>query len=87
MASTEENKQIEHVRYKRNKCIDGTTQFDVDKIIEKLLNVRSKRPGTLVELQETDVETICQTIIYRTTNFVGISSTNKSGWRYSWTIL
>ena len=35
-------------------------RFDVDKIIEKLLNVRSKRPGTLVELAENDVETLCQ---------------------------
>jgi len=41
---------------------DGSSStFDVSKIIEKLLNVRSKRPGTLVELNENDVETLCQT--------------------------
>jgi len=41
---------------------DGSSStFDVSKIIEKLLNVRSKRPGTLVELNEHDVETLCQT--------------------------
>jgi len=34
--------------------------FNVDKIIEKLLNVRSKRPGTLVELEENDIEQLCQ---------------------------
>eukprot|EP01084_Bolivina_argentea_P012674 23724_1 len=32
----------------------------VDKWIEKLLNSRSKRPGTLVELGENDVESLCQ---------------------------
>jgi len=40
---------------------DSSSTFDVSKIIEKLLNVRSKRPGTLVELNENDVETLCQT--------------------------
>ena len=39
---------------------EKSSEFDVDKIIDKLLNVRSKRPGTLVELQENDVETLCQ---------------------------
>jgi serine/threonine-protein phosphatase PP1 catalytic subunit len=39
----------------------SSSTFDVSKIIEKLLNVRSKRPGTLVELNENDVETLCQT--------------------------
>merc|ERR1712013_544106 len=47
----------------KNNTDDGasSTNFDVSKIIEKLLNVRSKRPGTLVELSEADVETLCQT--------------------------
>merc|ERR1719150_3353816 len=39
----------------------SSSSFNIDKIIEKLLNVRSKRPGTLVELGENDVETLCQT--------------------------
>ena len=33
--------------------------FDVDKVIEKLKAVRSKRPGTLVELEESEVEQLC----------------------------
>merc|ERR1719461_1781840 len=44
-----------------NKNSKQTSQFDVNKIIEKLLNSRSKRPGTLVELPEADVESITQT--------------------------
>merc|ERR1719150_3283428 len=39
----------------------SSSSFNIDKIIEKLLNVRSKRPGTLVELGENDVESITQT--------------------------
>jgi len=39
----------------------SSAQFDVSKIIDKLLNVRSKRPGTLVELPESDVESITTT--------------------------
>mmetsp|Transcript_38240 Transcript_38240/g.33792 ORF Transcript_38240/g.33792 Transcript_38240/m.33792 type:complete len:324 (-) Transcript_38240:484-1455(-) len=63
MATTEENKVSDTNKGtgNGNNTGDGSTQFDVDKIIEKLLNVRSKRPGTLVELQENDVETLCQT--------------------------
>jgi len=34
--------------------------FDVDKIIERLINVRTKRPGTEVSLLENDVDTLCQ---------------------------
>lgn len=33
--------------------------FSVDTIIGKLLSVRAKRPGTLVELDEAEIETLC----------------------------
>ena len=68
MATTEEkqNKQNQQNTSQNKGTDDGQQnqqqqQFDVSKIIEKLLNVRSKRPGTLVELPEGDVETLCQT--------------------------
>jgi len=70
MASSEEKKSSANPKGKstnntqtlNGKTDDGSsTNFDVSKIIEKLLNVRSKRPGTLVELSEADVETLCQT--------------------------
>ena len=48
MASKEEKKNDE-----RN---GNDKQIDASKIIDKLLTVRSKRPGTLVDLEEKDVE-------------------------------
>jgi len=48
MASKEEKKNDE-----RN---GNDKQIDAAKIIDKLLTVRSKRPGTLVDLEEKDVE-------------------------------
>jgi len=74
MASTEEkkttntqnnntdNKAQSNNKKSTNSSTPGnSSNFDVSKIIEKLLNVRSKRPGTLVELPESDVESITQT--------------------------
>jgi len=47
---------------KEEKTKDGGEEkpFDVDRIIERLVNVRSKRPGTEVSLSEHDVDTLCQ---------------------------
>ncbi|ETO25970.1 hypothetical protein RFI_11167 [Reticulomyxa filosa] len=36
------------------------SSLDCDRIIEKLLSVRQERPGTLVELDESDVDLLCQ---------------------------
>ncbi|ETO30091.1 serine/threonine protein phosphatase PP1 [Reticulomyxa filosa] len=38
----------------------NVSSFDVDKIIEKLLSVRQERPGTLVTLEESHIEILCQ---------------------------
>ena len=37
----------------------GSTAFDVDKIIEKLLEVRGKRPGKTVNLLESEIRQLC----------------------------
>ena len=37
----------------------NTTQCDVDKIIEKLLEVRGKRPGKIVTLSEGEIRWLC----------------------------
>ncbi len=38
-----------------------TKEFDVDKTIEKLLKVRGSRPGTLVNLKESEIQNILST--------------------------
>ena len=37
----------------------GSAAFDVDKIIEKLLEVRGKRPGKTVNLLESEIRQLC----------------------------
>jgi len=36
------------------------SSFDVEKIIQRLTNVKTKKPGTLVELTENEIDTLCQ---------------------------
>ncbi|ETO32393.1 Seven-like Phosphatase [Reticulomyxa filosa] len=40
--------------------VKANISLNVDKIIEKLLSVRQEKPGTLVALDESDIEAICQ---------------------------
>ena len=39
----------------------GAAAFDVDAVIEKLLEVRGGRPGNQVALLETDIRSLCTT--------------------------
>ena len=41
----------------------GASTPDIDKIIDKLLNVRGKRPGNRVDLEEREIMFLCSSVL------------------------